>query len=90
MLTLFRIVELAAGSIYIDGIDISKLGLRTLRQRLSIIPQVRLPLSVLSSPYTDCVSRTHCYSTELFDPTSTPSESTKTPSSGPLSSERGS
>ncbi|KAI0711948.1 P-loop containing nucleoside triphosphate hydrolase protein [Cerioporus squamosus] len=39
MLALFRIVELAAGSITIDGIDISELGLKDLRSKISIIPQ---------------------------------------------------
>lgn len=38
-LALFRIVELCGGSIIIDGIDISKLGLSDLRSRLAIIPQ---------------------------------------------------
>jgi ABC-type multidrug transport system fused ATPase/permease subunit len=36
---LFRLVEADRGSILIDGIDISKLGLHELRSRLSIIPQ---------------------------------------------------
>ena len=36
---LFRIVELERGSILIDGVDISRLGLRTLRSRVSIVPQ---------------------------------------------------
>nr|POF14557.1 abc transporter c family member 3 [Quercus suber] len=39
ILTLFRIVEPAAGQIMIDGINISFLGLHDLRSRLSIIPQ---------------------------------------------------
>ena len=38
-LGLFRMVELAGGSITIDGVDISRLGLEDLRSRLSIIPQ---------------------------------------------------
>uniref|UniRef100_A0A1I8M691 ABC-type glutathione-S-conjugate transporter n=2 Tax=Musca domestica TaxID=7370 RepID=A0A1I8M691_MUSDO len=38
-LALFRIIESAGGRILIDGIDISTLGLHTLRSRLTIIPQ---------------------------------------------------
>ncbi|WWC92929.1 uncharacterized protein L201_007892 [Kwoniella dendrophila CBS 6074] len=36
---LFRTVEVRGGNIEIDGIDLRSLGLDTLRQRLSIIPQ---------------------------------------------------
>lgn len=39
MSTLFRLVELSGGSITIDGMDISKIGLHDLRSRLAIIPQ---------------------------------------------------
>ncbi|KAF9939581.1 hypothetical protein BGZ67_009251 [Mortierella alpina] len=38
-MALFRIIEAAEGSISIDGIDISTLGLTELRSRLTIIPQ---------------------------------------------------
>ncbi|KAF9354170.1 hypothetical protein BGX26_007997 [Mortierella sp. AD094] len=38
-LALFRIVEAVKGSITIDGVDISTLGLHELRSRLTIIPQ---------------------------------------------------
>lgn len=39
LLGLFRIIESARGNIYIDGVDISKLGLHDLRSKLTIIPQ---------------------------------------------------
>lgn len=45
MVTLFRLVELAAGSIVIDGIDIASLGLADVRSKISIIPQD--PVSLL-------------------------------------------
>lgn len=39
---LFRIIEKAQGSIVIDGIDISTIGLQDLRSKITIIPQVYL------------------------------------------------
>ncbi|KAI9461546.1 ABC transporter [Lactarius psammicola] len=39
MVALFRMVELVSGSISIDGVDISKLGLNDVRKAISIIPQ---------------------------------------------------
>ncbi|KAK4687016.1 hypothetical protein P7C73_g3094, partial [Tremellales sp. Uapishka_1] len=39
MVSLFRMAELSSGSIKIDGVDISKIGLNDLRSGISIIPQ---------------------------------------------------
>lgn len=39
MIGLFRIEEFAAGSIFIDSVDISTIPLRILRSKLGIIPQ---------------------------------------------------
>ncbi len=39
MLALFRMVELAEGRILFDGVDISKLKMRDLRSKITIIPQ---------------------------------------------------
>ena len=41
VLSLFRIIEAAGGSIIIDGVNISEIGLHDLRRQLSIIPQVK-------------------------------------------------
>ncbi|RHY26384.1 hypothetical protein DYB32_007668, partial [Aphanomyces invadans] len=39
-MALFRINELAGGTIKIDGVDISRVGVKTLRSSIAIIPQV--------------------------------------------------
>ena len=39
MLALFRIVELEEGNIFIDGVDIAKIGLNLLRNAIAIVPQ---------------------------------------------------
>lgn len=36
---LLRLVEVSSGSIFIDGVDVSKIGLNALRSRVSIVPQ---------------------------------------------------
>jgi ATP-binding cassette subfamily C (CFTR/MRP) protein 1 len=41
-LGLFRILELSSGKISIDNVDIKDIGLHDLRQKLTIIPQVRI------------------------------------------------
>ena len=41
MLTLFRVLELAGGSISIDGVNIASLGLNQLRKAIAMLPQVR-------------------------------------------------
>ena len=40
ILALFRIIEPASGTILIDGCDISQFGLKDLRSKIAIIPQV--------------------------------------------------
>ena len=42
MNALFRTVELSEGCILIDGVDTSKIGLKQLRSKIAIIPQVSL------------------------------------------------
>jgi ATP-binding cassette subfamily C (CFTR/MRP) protein 4 len=37
--SLFRLVEASEGALLIDGVDVSKIGIKTLRSALSIIPQ---------------------------------------------------
>ena len=46
-LALFRIIEAAEGQIRIDGRDISKMGLHSLRSKISIIPQVQISAAVV-------------------------------------------
>ena len=52
-IALYRIVELTSGSIFLDGVDISTIGLTDLRKALAIIPQdpvsTRLFFSIILS-----------------------------------------
>ncbi len=45
MAALFRLIELSSGSIRIDGLDVSRMGLYNLQSRISIIPQEPLIFS---------------------------------------------
>ena len=43
-LALFRIIESAGGSIFIDNVNIAVFGLDDLRSRITIIPQVHVAI----------------------------------------------
>lgn len=49
-LGIFRILEAAKGEIYIDGVNIAKLGLHDLRSRITIIPQVKVLSDLKKKP----------------------------------------
>ncbi|KAK4053428.1 hypothetical protein OIV83_001593 [Microbotryomycetes sp. JL201] len=38
-MVLYRVIEVESGKVVIDGVDVSQIGLHTLRSRMSIIPQ---------------------------------------------------
>lgn len=86
-LALFRFLESISGSITIDGLDISKIDLHSLRSRLAIIPQdpvlfsgtVRSNLDPFDQ-YTDdelreCLQRVHLVDSEPATPTNEPASS---------------
>ena len=52
-IALYRLVELTSGSIVLDDIDVSTIGLTDLRKALAIIPQdpVSILLFVLLMPF---------------------------------------
>ena len=39
MLALYRLIDVSAGTVRLDGIDVSLVGLDALRRQLAIIPQ---------------------------------------------------
>ena len=45
LVALFRLVDVASGVVRVDGVDVSKLGLRLLRRRLCMIPQEAVLMS---------------------------------------------
>ena len=59
MTTLYRLVELTSGSIVIDGVDISTIGLNDLRNGLAIIPQDPLLCKLLISSHPACYLNAH-------------------------------
>ena len=58
-LSLFRLIEANSGNIFIDGIDISQIGLITLRNNLTIIPQEPI---LIEGTLRENVDPTNCYS----------------------------
>ncbi|KNC82174.1 hypothetical protein SARC_05532 [Sphaeroforma arctica JP610] len=66
VVSLFRMVEAASGSICVDGVDISSLGLKDLRARIGIIPQVLSTLLVTGTTREHVISPTLSESHLLF------------------------
>lgn len=86
-LALFRFLEAQSGTITIDGVDISKISLHSLRSRLAIIPQdpvlfsgtVRSNLDPFEK-YTDeelreCLQRVHLVDSQPVTPANEPASS---------------
>jgi ABC-type multidrug transport system fused ATPase/permease subunit len=51
MLTLFRLIDVNAGSIFLDGVDTASIALDSLRRQLAIIPQVCYCVMLLCYKY---------------------------------------
>ncbi|KJZ71495.1 hypothetical protein HIM_09134 [Hirsutella minnesotensis 3608] len=87
-LALFRFIEARSGSIFIDGLDISKINLNSLRSRLAIIPQdpvlfsgtIRSNLDPFSDHsddvLRDCLCRVHLVDSQPATPANEPSSAT--------------
>jgi ABC-type oligopeptide transport system ATPase subunit len=74
ILALFRLLEPERGTIFMDGIDIQKIGLHDLRSRISIIPQgASLSRDIFLSMAVLNVVQILCCSPALYDGIWTPS-----------------
>ena len=49
MLALFRLIDVTAGRVLLDGVDVAKIGLDALRRQLAIIPQASAALGPFST-----------------------------------------
>lgn len=45
-LALFRLIEYHTGEIFIDDVEIHSIGLHDLRQKMTMIPQVKMVFSI--------------------------------------------
>ena len=61
MLALFRLIDVTAGRVLLDGVDVATIGLDALRRQLAIIPQAglwRARLTLLSAIH--MMQNSHC------------------------------
>ena len=60
MLALFRLIDVTAGRVLLDGLDVAGIGLDALRRQLAIIPQVRVGVSLPIQQATACINSRIC------------------------------